>query len=180
MLLFQKKKSCTVNQFYLRSLPLYVCIKFCLSAPSPCSYRWDEEDWHSHGGSRLQGEGIMVFPPLSSSQSLHCSLHIRLHLPHHKSPCMDYSRLWPHSALRASQYTFFFFFFFLVLFSALFSKLCFVGLKGCHGARYCLGTEGVLRISFGCSVSFIVYSLTFTEIQQIIIGSALFSNYEKL
>ncbi|PKU65564.1 hypothetical protein MA16_Dca024872 [Dendrobium catenatum] len=41
-------------------------------------------------------------------------------------------------------------------------------LKGCHGARYCLGTEGVLRISFGCSVSFIVYSLTAFLVIQLI------------
>ncbi|KAH0457510.1 hypothetical protein IEQ34_012825 [Dendrobium chrysotoxum] len=33
-------------------------------------------------------------------------------------------------------------------------------LKGCHGARYCLGTEGVLRISFGCSMFFFVLFFT--------------------
>ncbi|RWV88435.1 hypothetical protein BHE74_00044578, partial [Ensete ventricosum] len=32
-------------------------------------------------------------------------------------------------------------------------------LKGCHGARYCLGAEGVLRISSGCFVSFRVFSI---------------------
>ncbi|KAG0486411.1 hypothetical protein HPP92_008506 [Vanilla planifolia] len=31
-------------------------------------------------------------------------------------------------------------------------------LKGCDGARYCLGAEGVLRVSFGCSVSFLFIS----------------------
>lgn len=30
-----------------------------------------------------------------------------------------------------------------------------IGLKGCHGARDCLGAEGVLRVSLGCFVSFV-------------------------
>lgn len=38
-------------------------------------------------------------------------------------------------------------------FSQLFLVMFLAGLKGCHGARYCLGAEGVLRISSGCSVS---------------------------
>ncbi|XP_038986395.1 probable serine incorporator isoform X2 [Phoenix dactylifera] len=33
-------------------------------------------------------------------------------------------------------------------------------LNGCHGARYCLGAEGVLRISFGCSSFFFVMFLS--------------------
>ncbi|CAL9102009.1 unnamed protein product [Musa textilis] len=33
-------------------------------------------------------------------------------------------------------------------------------LKGCHGARYCLGAEGVLRISFGCFLFFSVMFLS--------------------
>ncbi|CAL9123421.1 unnamed protein product [Musa acuminata var. zebrina] len=33
-------------------------------------------------------------------------------------------------------------------------------LKGCHGARYCLGAEGVLRISFGCFLFFFVMFLS--------------------
>ncbi|XP_010925321.1 uncharacterized protein [Elaeis guineensis] len=33
-------------------------------------------------------------------------------------------------------------------------------LKGCHGARYCLGAEGVLRISLGCSLFFFVMFLS--------------------
>ncbi|XP_020577999.1 probable serine incorporator isoform X2 [Phalaenopsis equestris] len=33
-------------------------------------------------------------------------------------------------------------------------------LKGCHGASYCLGTEGVLRISFGCFMYFSVLFVT--------------------
>ncbi|XP_038984596.1 probable serine incorporator isoform X2 [Phoenix dactylifera] len=33
-------------------------------------------------------------------------------------------------------------------------------LKACHGARYCLGAEGVLRISFGCFLFFFVMFLS--------------------
>ncbi|KAK8962241.1 hypothetical protein KSP40_PGU010419 [Platanthera guangdongensis] len=33
-------------------------------------------------------------------------------------------------------------------------------LKGCHGASYCLGAEGVLRISAGCSMFFFVLFVT--------------------
>ncbi|KAJ8480219.1 hypothetical protein OPV22_023946 [Ensete ventricosum] len=33
-------------------------------------------------------------------------------------------------------------------------------LKGCHGARYCLGAEGVLRISSGCFLFFFVMFLS--------------------
>uniref|UniRef100_A0A6V7QRI8 Serine incorporator n=1 Tax=Ananas comosus var. bracteatus TaxID=296719 RepID=A0A6V7QRI8_ANACO len=33
-------------------------------------------------------------------------------------------------------------------------------LKGCHGARYCLGAEGVLRISFGCFLFFFAMFLS--------------------
>ncbi|XP_072964541.1 uncharacterized protein [Typha angustifolia] len=33
-------------------------------------------------------------------------------------------------------------------------------LKGCHGAHYCLGAEGVLRISFGCFLFFFVMFLS--------------------
>ncbi|CAL9061211.1 unnamed protein product [Musa banksii] len=33
-------------------------------------------------------------------------------------------------------------------------------LKGCHGARYCLGAEGVLRVSFGCFLFFFVMFLS--------------------
>ncbi|XP_019705090.1 uncharacterized protein [Elaeis guineensis] len=36
----------------------------------------------------------------------------------------------------------------------------YAGLKSCHGARYCLGAEGVLRISFGCFSFFFVMFLS--------------------
>ncbi|CAA6666278.1 unnamed protein product [Spirodela intermedia] len=42
------------------------------------------------------------------------------------------------------------------------------GLKGCDGARECLGAEGVLRISLGCFVFFFVMCLSTAETKKLV------------